>query len=281
MADDRYGRDRSRDAYRGNYDAYRREDDRGYGQRGPGGYGGYAYGGSRDDRRRDEHDYRARGADERGFFDRAADEVRSWFGDEAADRRRHMDERRDPQGTYHYHSPMSQPGSGFGNQRGDQIGAEGWGQSQSEQAGYGGYQGYAQSPSQGERWHHDEHYRGWREQQMQQFDRDYEEFRRARQSQFDSEFERWRAQRQVQHGAGGSAEAARIREHMEVVGSDGGHVGTVDHVQGDRIRLTRQDPTAQGHHHSISLNMVRSVEDKVRLDRSSEEVMRQWQAERE
>ncbi len=32
-----------------------------------------------------------------------------------------------------------------------------------------------------------------------------------------------------------------IREHMEVIGADGGHVGTVDKVEGDRIKLTKKD----------------------------------------
>lgn len=31
--------------------------------------------------------------DERGFIDRAGDEVRSWFGDDDAERRRQMDDR--------------------------------------------------------------------------------------------------------------------------------------------------------------------------------------------
>jgi osmotically-inducible protein OsmY len=34
-------------------------------------------------------------ADDRGYVDRASDEVRSWFGDDDAERRRHMDEQRD------------------------------------------------------------------------------------------------------------------------------------------------------------------------------------------
>src|ERR687890_2862276 len=38
-----------------------------------------------------------------------------------------------------------------------------------------------------------------------------------------------------------SGHAGQVQEHMEVVGSDGGHVGTVDHVEGDRIKLTRKD----------------------------------------
>ena len=30
-----------------------------------------------------------------------------------------------------------------------------------------------------------------------------------------------------------------VREHMEVIGADGVHLGTVDQVEGDRIKLTK------------------------------------------
>ncbi|URW75492.1 DUF2171 domain-containing protein [Sphingomonas donggukensis] len=65
------------------------------------------------------------------------------------------------------------------------------------------------------------------------------------------------------------ADASAIREHMEVIGADGVHVGTVDHVEGDRIKLTKKDSgegSHKGHHHFISLGLVADVEgDKVRL----------------
>ncbi len=59
-----------------------------------------------------------------------------------------------------------------------------------------------------------------------------------------------------------------IREHAEVVGADGRHVGTVDRVEGGRIKLTRSenDPGHQGHHHFIELSDVASIEDgRVKL----------------
>jgi hypothetical protein len=56
--------------------------------------------------------------------------------------------------------------------------------------------------------------------------------------------------------------ASEIREHAEVIGADGLHVGTVDGVEGGRIKLTRNenDPGHQSHHHFISLSNVESVE---------------------
>ena len=60
-----------------------------------------------------------------------------------------------------------------------------------------------------------------------------------------------------------------IREHMEVIGADGVHVGTVDAVEGRRIKLTKADSgqgSHQGHHHYVSVGLVAEVEgDKVRL----------------
>jgi hypothetical protein len=62
---------------------------------------------------------------------------------------------------------------------------------------------------------------------------------------------------------------ADIREHMDIIGADGVHVGTVDKVEGDRIKLTKADSGEgghQGHHHYISRGLVADVEgDKVRL----------------
>ena len=62
---------------------------------------------------------------------------------------------------------------------------------------------------------------------------------------------------------------AAIKEHMEVIGADGVHVGTVDKVEGTRIKLTKQDSgmgSHKGHHHFIDLGLVAEVEgQKVRL----------------
>ena len=70
------------------------------------------------------------------------------------------------------------------------------------------------------------------------------------------------------------ADAADIREHMEVIGADGVHVGTVDHIDGNRIKLTKADSgqgSHQGHHHYISLGLVAEVEgDKVRLSANAD-----------
>jgi hypothetical protein len=60
-----------------------------------------------------------------------------------------------------------------------------------------------------------------------------------------------------------------IKEHMEVIGADGVHVGTVDKVESHRIKLTKNDSgegSHKGHHHYIDRGLVAEVEgNKVRL----------------
>jgi hypothetical protein len=52
---------------------------------------------------------------------------------------------------------------------------------------------------------------------------------------------------------------SQIKEHADVVDSSGNHVGTVDHVEGNRIKLTRKD-SPDGQHHYIDGQMVASIE---------------------
>jgi len=65
------------------------------------------------------------------------------------------------------------------------------------------------------------------------------------------------------------ADLSQIKEHAEVIGADGVHVGTVDHVQGDRIKLTKTDSgegSHKGHHHYVPGGLVAEIEDgTVRL----------------
>ena len=67
---------------------------------------------------------------------------------------------------------------------------------------------------------------------------------------------------------------SQIREHMEVIGADGVHVGTVDKVEGDRIKLTKADSgegSHEGHHHFISQGLVAEIEgDQVRLSANAD-----------
>lgn len=77
------------------------------------------------------------------------------------------------------------------------------------------------------------------------------------------------------------ADLSNIKEHAEVIGADGVHVGTVDRVEGDRIKLTKKDSGAEvegaqggshaGHHHYIDGGLVAEVEgDTVRLSANAD-----------
>ena len=63
---------------------------------------------------------------------------------------------------------------------------------------------------------------------------------------------------------------SQIKEHADVIGADGVHVGTVDHLQGDRLKLTKKDSSDQRHHY-ISTGLVADIEDgTVRLSANAD-----------
>ena len=253
-----YGRDdaRDRDAYRGRGD---------YG-RAPQGY-----------------DYA-----DRGMLDRAGDEVRSWFGDEEAERRRRLDERYDARddGRGQREFGRNYDRSGEDRERYARR-DDGPARRDSQTRHDTGNFGLGVPPDAGNGWSfrnrdqqsehlHDPHYRSWRDRQMDSFDRDYADYRRENQSRFESEFGSWRQNRERQRGALG-----QVREHQEVVGSDGKHVGTVDKVKGERIILTKSDQDAGGHHHSIPVSWIQAVGDKVEISKTADEAQHAWREERE
>lgn len=243
QGDDRYG-SRNDSDYRGSYasDGHRfaetdRDANRGdrwgsYGERpdpsgryGQSGGNRYGLGSQRTERQRSSgregYDY-----DDRGMLARAGDEVRSWFGDDEAERRRNLDQR--------YDERIGQRDSSRG----------------------------------------DTDYDSWRRQQIEALDRDYDEYRRENQSKFHSEFSNWRDERQGQRSS-----LSRVQEHMEVLGSDGGHIGTVDKVRGDRIILTKNDENAGGHHHSIPSRWIQTVDERVTVRKTAEEAIKHWKDE--
>ncbi|MCT8001397.1 hypothetical protein QE385_002669 [Sphingomonas sp. SORGH_AS 950] len=78
-------------------------------------------------------------------------------------------------------------------------------------------------------------------------------------------------------------DVSQIKEHAEVIGADGVHVGTVDHVQGDRIKLTKNDSpqTEDGQgakHHYLPIGLVAEVEgDQVRLSATAQNAVDQFE----
>ena len=66
----------------------------------------------------------------------------------------------------------------------------------------------------------------------------------------------------------------RVKEHMEVIGADGTHVGTVDRVENNRIKLIKADSGEgkhEGHHHFIDSSLIAEVEGtQVRLSANAD-----------
>ena len=66
-----------------------------------------------------------------------------------------------------------------------------------------------------------------------------------------------------------------IREHMPVVCSNGGQFATVDHIDGEYIKLTKSD-RPDGQHHWIPLSWVKRVDAHVHVDRPGDQAMKEW-----
>ncbi len=72
---------------------------------------------------------------------------------------------------------------------------------------------------------------------------------------------------------------SNIREHMKVIGADRQPVGTIDHIEGNRLKLTKNDPQAGGQHHYIPADWVEKVDgEQVCLSKNAQEACQQWQA---
>ena len=69
------------------------------------------------------------------------------------------------------------------------------------------------------------------------------------------------------------SDLSKVTEHMEVIGADGAHIGTVDKVEGNRIKLTKADSGSHAdHHHYIAGGLVAGVDgNQVRLSANGSE----------
>ena len=201
------------------------------------------------------------GREERGFFERAGDEIASWFGDDDAERHREREHRMEGR-----HRPLP-PHERGREERGYRPITGDYGRGEQ----YAGDRDRQRSPAR----HQDPHYQSWRQQHMDELDRDYDDYRRENQSRFENDFGGWRDRRMQKRSLLG-----QIREHMEVVGRDDEHVGTVDRIAGDRIILAKSDPESGGAHHSLSCSDVDRVDgDRVILDCSADQARERWRDE--
>ena len=77
-------------------------------------------------------------------------------------------------------------------------------------------------------------------------------------------------------GVGGLV--SKLVAGMEVVGSDGTHVGIIDRLDGDMMKLKRMDPASGGQHHLLPTDLVKSVEGKAMLSIAATEAIKRWKA---
>ncbi len=72
------------------------------------------------------------------------------------------------------------------------------------------------------------------------------------------------------------AHAAQIKEHMDVIASDGEKIGTVDHLEGsDKIKLTKT-ASPDGKHHYVPLALVSRIDQHVHLSKAAGDIRAQW-----
>lgn len=276
MTNHRYPRNRNRNM-RDNSPHGERYEQRGYGR----GYGRPTMNRSDDF----DVDY---DRNDRDFFDRAGDEVMSWFGDERAEARRRLDERYGHDGRGYVNREFAFEG-GLLNTR-DNGYTRPYDQrdydrrprmsdsfDRSDRYDYDRAYGQGRmnrAMTQQEFTSVDSDYDNWRSRQIDQLDRDYMEWRQENQSRFDSEFSQWRDKRNNQREM-----LRQIDEHAEVIGSDGEFVGKVDKIRGERIILTKDD-SPDNMHHSLKANCLDEIEDgKVKLCIPSSEAKQQWRDE--
>jgi hypothetical protein len=261
-------------------------------------------------------DYEREGREERGFFERAGDEVASWFGDEEAERRRREDERMQEReasrdyGRYYGWEPGRDRSRAFMSDedfsrynRNPRFRDEGY-----RRPYTGRFQGGGR-PSRGDEDRFDRGYPPdrWSQERFErgpgsrEFARDftgmasgihdphYSEWRRRQIEALDRDYDDYRRENQSRFESDfsawrGTRQSKRqllgqVREHMTVVGSDGEHVGTVDKVRGDRIILTKGD-SDDGRHHSLHCAQIDRLEDdRLILDRPAAEAKQLFSTE--
>ena len=252
---------------------------------------------------------------ERGFFERASDEVSSWFGDDEAERRRESDERsgrgrgdygrddgrrpyagQDDRTPRHRDEPQRRPYSGRPPERSEMnrdLGRRGLDMDREQGSSYRPLTGdYGRASA--ESFDREPSNRGRMATATgtgvtAAHDRHYSEWRQRQIDEIDRDYDDYRRENQSRFESDFSnwrstRQSKRemlgsIKEHMQVFGSDDQPVGTVDKVRGDRVILTKSD-SADGQHHSINCTMIDRVEgDRVMLGKSAEDAKAEFGSE--
>lgn len=69
----------------------------------------------------------------------------------------------------------------------------------------------------------------------------------------------------------------QVKEGQQVIGADGGHVGTIDGLSGQLLKLKKNDPESGGAHHYLDLALVVAVEgNTIKLIVPAAEAKERW-----
>lgn len=72
----------------------------------------------------------------------------------------------------------------------------------------------------------------------------------------------------------------QIREGLKVVGSDHSHVGTVDGLAGQLLKLKKSDPASGGTHHYLDIGLIADIEgDTIELLVTADDARQRWSEE--
>lgn len=252
--------------------------------------------------------------EERGFLERARDEVSSWFGDDEAERRRDRDERydddrmsvRDRNRTFSadrdydrfersprwrdegYRRPYTGRYAGrsdFGSERGYRPFTGDYGRSSEFER----EQSFDRSNF-GDNWErsHSQLGRGSSTAASASglHDRDYSNWRSRQIDELDRDYDEFRRENssrfETEFGTWRQGRQAKkqliqqLTEHMDVVGSDNEPVGKIDHIKSDRIVLTKND-SPDGRHHVIGCSRFDRVEDgRLILDQPASQIQQSF-----
>ena len=74
-------------------------------------------------------------------------------------------------------------------------------------------------------------------------------------------------------------DTTRIQNKMDVICSCGTRIGKVDHLEGDMIKLAKNDPASGGKHHWVPLDWVEKVDQTVHLNKDCDAAVREWRTE--
>jgi len=77
---------------------------------------------------------------------------------------------------------------------------------------------------------------------------------------------------------GATKSISEVQPHMEVISARGCKMGLVDHLEGNAIKLTKND-SPDGQHHFVPKEWVERVDEHVHLNKNADETRQGWKSD--